>query len=145
MGQLEYLNPSGAIKVRIAKYMIERAERGGAPGPRVRAVHGPQFRRTPSRRPRAASAAPGPAVHRHVLLQRGEKYINDYFLGAWPTVGGPAGKTPPVLPHYPGCAREEPGLIPLRLNIRAIRLTPTASVCNGFTASRQPASGTGDG
>src|ERR1700721_364114 len=27
--KLEYLNPSGSIKARIAKYMIERAERGG--------------------------------------------------------------------------------------------------------------------
>jgi cysteine synthase A len=34
MGQAEYLNPSGAIKARIAKYMIERAEQEGllAPG-----------------------------------------------------------------------------------------------------------------
>src|ERR1700746_3416253 len=32
--KLEYLNPSGSIKARIAKYMIERAEREGllAPG-----------------------------------------------------------------------------------------------------------------
>jgi len=27
--KLEYLNPSGSIKARIAKYMIERAEREG--------------------------------------------------------------------------------------------------------------------
>ena len=26
--KLEYLNPSGSIKARIAKYMVERAERG---------------------------------------------------------------------------------------------------------------------
>jgi hypothetical protein len=26
--KLEYLNPSGSIKARVAKYMVERAERG---------------------------------------------------------------------------------------------------------------------
>jgi cysteine synthase len=31
---------------------------------------------------RELRAALGPAVHRHVLLQRGEKYINAYILGA---------------------------------------------------------------
>jgi hypothetical protein len=32
--KLEYLNPSGSIKARIAKYMIERAEPGRAAGSR---------------------------------------------------------------------------------------------------------------
>ena len=31
--KLKYLNPSGSIKARIAKYMIERAEREGLPRP----------------------------------------------------------------------------------------------------------------
>ncbi|HLL99273.1 MAG TPA: pyridoxal-phosphate dependent enzyme, partial [Rubrobacteraceae bacterium] len=31
--KLEYLNPSGSIKARIAKYMIERAEREGLLSP----------------------------------------------------------------------------------------------------------------
>ena len=34
---------------------------------------GPQFRRAPARRPRAASAVPGPAARRHVLLRRGRE------------------------------------------------------------------------
>ena len=29
--KMEYLNPSGSIKARIAKYMIERAEKEGLP------------------------------------------------------------------------------------------------------------------
>jgi cysteine synthase len=38
LAKLEYLNPSGSIKDRIAKYMIESAERQGALGPGYKIV-----------------------------------------------------------------------------------------------------------
>ena len=44
--KLEYLNPSGSIKARIAKYMVERAEDEGLLRPAI-----------PSSRPRRATQA----------------------------------------------------------------------------------------
>jgi hypothetical protein len=78
------------------------------------------------------------------FCDEGEKYINDYFLGAWPTVSGPAARPRQCCPITPAAPRE-PGLIPLRLNIRAIRLTPTASACNGSQRRDSLPAGTGDG
>jgi cysteine synthase A len=95
--KLEYMNPSGSIKARIARYMIERAEREGflEPGDTIVEASsgntgnalGPSSGANLMAARRIREAHPELKTIATIFCDEGEKYISEHFAEAGPIDG----------------------------------------------------------